>query len=623
MSAMSRPRTVLIVDQDDGWREAVASALKADYRILRASSGESALAMLTREEVDAMLLDVDQPGISGFETLRIARENFELTEVVMTAASSDVDHAVEAVKLGAFHFVPKTGGADAVRALIDRAIERQALARQVQVLSAEAADTTEREFVVGPSRALQDVVAMVRRVASLSATVLILGESGTGKELLARLLHRESESPDGPFVAVNLAAIPQELVESVLFGHEKGSFTGAVRQQIGKFELAGGGTLFLDEIGDLKLDLQAKLLRAIQEGEIERIGSQRPIKATFRLIAATNVDLDKAVKEGRFRDDLFYRINVIPVKLPPLRERIDDLPELARFFLRRYNTKFRKQVEGISESSAPDAGLLLVARQHPRAGEPDRAAGGHLREELDHRGRPAVRVPDGGARPHGPQGREPVPGGDGGLRAEPARAGPREERLERDGDGALPGPAAQHDEVQAGEAGRAGVRQAAAEQLRDNGPGDAVRLRLRARKVRPRGYLRGSTASLSAFWMRALTTVLAGILMASPVAGLRPILALRFCTTSFTIPGSVNSPARFNSFSASAASSSKYSRATVRLTSKRSAKCENKSDLPILRASTMCVPPDLNVVARSAVDRRQDPRARAVRCEIWPKSGVS
>jgi DNA-binding NtrC family response regulator len=352
----SRPRTVLIVDQDDSWREDVAASLKADYRILRASSGESALAMLTREEVDAMLLDVDQPGISGFETLRIARENFELTEVVMTAASSDVDYAVEAVKLGAFHFVPKTGGADAVRALIDRAIERQTLARQVQVLSAEAADTTEREFVVGPSRALQDVVAMVRRVASLSATVLILGESGTGKELLARLLHRESETPDGPFVAVNLAAIPQELVESVLFGHEKGSFTGAVRQQIGKFELASSGTLFLDEIGDLRLDLQAKLLRAIQEGEIERIGSQRPIKANFRLIAATNVDLDKAVKEGRFRDDLFYRINVIPVKLPPLRERIDDMPELARFFLRRYNTKFRKHVEGIS-----DAALRMLA----------------------------------------------------------------------------------------------------------------------------------------------------------------------------------------------------------------------------------------------------------------------
>jgi DNA-binding NtrC family response regulator len=347
----SRIPTVLLVDQDDAWREAAAAALKANYRVLRASNGESALAMLMREDVDAMLIDVDQPGISGFETLRIARENFELTEVIVTAAHSDVDHAIEAVKLGAFHFVPKTGGADAVRSLVERALERQTLARQVQVLSAEAADTTEREFVVGPSRAVHEVVDLVRRVASLSATVLILGESGTGKELLARLLHRESQAPEGPFVAVNLAAIPQELVESVLFGHEKGSFTGAVRQQIGKFELANGGTLFLDEIGDLRLDLQAKLLRAIQEGEIERIGSPRPIKATFRLIAATNVDLEKAVKENKFRDDLYYRINVIPIKLPPLRERVEDLPDLARFFLRRYNTKFRKHVEGISEAA--------------------------------------------------------------------------------------------------------------------------------------------------------------------------------------------------------------------------------------------------------------------------------
>jgi len=307
--------------------------------------------MLMREDVDAMLIDVEQPGISGFETLRIARENFELTEVIVTAAQAEVDHAIEAVKLGAFHFVPKTGGPEAVRSLVERALERQTLARQVQVLSAEAADTTEREFVVGPSRAVHDVVDLVRRVASLSATVLVLGESGTGKELLARRLHRESQAPDGPFVAVNLAAIPQELVESVLFGHEKGAFTGAVRQQIGKFELANGGTLFLDEIGDLRLDLQSKLLRAIQEGEIERIGSHRPIKATFRLIAATNVDLEKAVKDGRFRDDLYYRINVIPIKLPPLRERVEDLPELARFFLARYNTKFRKHVEGISDAA--------------------------------------------------------------------------------------------------------------------------------------------------------------------------------------------------------------------------------------------------------------------------------
>jgi two-component system, NtrC family, response regulator len=346
-----RPRTVLVVDPDEGWREALARTLRPTYRLLRATSGETALAMLMREEVDVLLLDVAQPGIGGFEVLRIARENFELTEVIMTSAAGDLDHAVEAVKLGAFHFAPKSGGAEAVRVLVARAVERQALSRQVQVLTAEASETTDREFVVGPSQSVHDIVELAQRVAKLSATVLILGESGTGKELLARFLHRQSANPDGPFVAVNLAAIPKELVESVLFGHEKGAFTGAVRQQIGKFELAAGGTLFLDEIGDLRIDLQAKLLRAIQEEEIERIGSQRPIKADFRLVAATNVDLDKAVKEGRFRDDLYYRINVIPVKMPPLRERPEDIPELANFFLRRYNTKFRKQIEGIADTT--------------------------------------------------------------------------------------------------------------------------------------------------------------------------------------------------------------------------------------------------------------------------------
>ncbi len=191
----------------------------------------------------------------------------------------------------------------------------------------------------------------VNKVARLSATVLILGESGTGKELLARLLHRESGTPDAPFVAVNLAAIPRELVESTLFGHEKGAFTGAIHQRIGKFELANGGTLFLDEIGDLKPDLQSKLLRAIQEGEVERVGGSRPVRTTFRLIAATNVDLERAVKDGTFREDLYYRINVIPIRLPPLRERIEDLPVLADFFLKRYCTRFHKKVNGIAEST--------------------------------------------------------------------------------------------------------------------------------------------------------------------------------------------------------------------------------------------------------------------------------
>jgi transcriptional regulator with PAS, ATPase and Fis domain len=181
--------------------------------------------------------------------------------------------------------------------------------------------------------------------------VLILGESGTGKELLARLLHRESGTPDAPFVAVNLAAIPRDLVESTLFGHERGAFTGALQQRVGKFELASGGTLFLDEIGDLRLELQAKLLRAIQEGEIERVGGNKPIPTSFRLIAATNVNLERAVKEGTFREDLFYRVNVIPLRLPPLRERMEDLPALAEFFLRRYNSRFRKNIEGIADTT--------------------------------------------------------------------------------------------------------------------------------------------------------------------------------------------------------------------------------------------------------------------------------
>jgi DNA-binding NtrC family response regulator len=346
-----RPRTILIVDHDEAARDALGGPLRRDHRLLRAASGEAALSILVREEVDIALVDVAQPGISGFEILRILRENYPAVEVIMISAAGRVDDAVRAVKDGAFHFVTKDADPEAVRSLVEHAIERQELNREVLRLRTEVDESTDREFVAGPSPATRAILDLVGRVARLSATVLILGESGTGKELLARLLHRQSARPEGPFVAVNLAAIPRELVESILFGHEKGSFTGALRQQIGKFELASGGTLFLDEVGDLRLDLQAKLLRAIQENEIERIGSERPVRTDFRLIAATNVDLEKAVKDGRFREDLFYRLNVVPVKVPPLRERVEDVPELARFFLRRYNTRFHKSLQGIAEST--------------------------------------------------------------------------------------------------------------------------------------------------------------------------------------------------------------------------------------------------------------------------------
>src|SRR5690348_13702988 len=347
----AKSKTVLIVDDDEGMRDTLTAILKRDYRVLKAGSGELALPLLAKDDVDLMLLDVRLPGISGFEVLRIVKESYSLVEVIMISAINEIETAVQAMKHGAYHYITKDFDYDQLRSIVRNASERQDLNRQVMTLSAQVADQTEREFVVGPSRNTRDIVDLVHKIAKLSATVLILGESGTGKELLARLIHREAGDPEAPFIAVNLAAIPRELTESTLFGHERGAFTGAHRQQLGKFELASNGTLFLDEIGDLRVDLQAKLLRAIQEGEIERVGGSKPIKTEFRLIAATNVDLEKAVKEGRFREDLYYRINVIPIKLPPLRERSEDIRQLARLFLDRYKTKFRKPVRGISGSA--------------------------------------------------------------------------------------------------------------------------------------------------------------------------------------------------------------------------------------------------------------------------------
>ena len=345
----SKPKTILVVDDDEGMRDTLTAILKREYRVLRVASGEAALPVLNREEVDLVLLDVRLPGISGFEVLRIIRENYGLVEVIMISAINEVETAVQAMKHGAYHYITKDFDYDQLRSLVRNAGERQDLNRQVLTLSAQVEDQNGRDFIVGPSKITRDIIDLVHKIAKLSATVLILGESGTGKELLARLIHRESGDPEAPFIAVNLAAIPKELAESTLFGHERGAFTGAHRQQLGKFELASNGTLFLDEVGDLKLDLQSKLLRAIQEGEIERVGGSKPIKTEFRLITATNIDLEKAVKEGRFREDLYYRINVIPIKLPPLRERPEDIPELADFFLQRYNRRFRKHIQGITD----------------------------------------------------------------------------------------------------------------------------------------------------------------------------------------------------------------------------------------------------------------------------------
>ena len=346
-----RRKTVLVVDDDEGMRDTLTAVLRQDYRVLRVATGEAALQVMQKEDVDLVMLDVQLPGIGGLDVLRILKENYPYVEVIVISAIRDLDAAIESMRNGAYHYISKDFDTEGLKTLVAKAGERQDLSRSIVRLNAELAEQNDREFVVGPSHATREVLEKAHRAAKTPVTVLILGESGTGKELLARMIHRESTPPGAPFVPVNLAAIPKELVESTLFGHEKGAFTGAVRQQLGKFELASGGTLFLDEIGDLQYDLQAKLLRAVQEGEIERLGGNQVIRTNFRLICATNIDLARAVKEGRFREDLYYRIDVVSLRMPALRDRIEDVPDLARFFLRRYAVKFRKNVRGIAEST--------------------------------------------------------------------------------------------------------------------------------------------------------------------------------------------------------------------------------------------------------------------------------
>ncbi len=337
------PKTLLVVDDDEGMRDTLAAILKRDYLVLVESSAESARAVLACTRIDLMLLDVRLPGMSGLELLKIVKDSQPLIEVIVISAVSEVETAVAAMKQGAYHYITKDFEYDALRSLVRNASEKQDLNRRVLTLSAQVAEQSDSDFVMGPSGAMREVMALAGKISKVSATVLILGESGTGKELLARWLHRHSERAEGPFIPVNVGALPADLVESTLFGHERGAFTGAVKQQLGKFELAAGGTLFLDEVGDLRLDLQVKLLRAIQEGEIERLGGSRPIKTDFRLVCATNQDLDRAVREGRFRDDLYYRINVVPIVLPALRTRSEDVKPLTEFFLERYEARFRKQ----------------------------------------------------------------------------------------------------------------------------------------------------------------------------------------------------------------------------------------------------------------------------------------
>jgi len=339
---------VLIVDDEPGVRASVKVILEGECEVVEAVNGPAALQTVKARDIDLCLLDIRLPGMEGIEVLeRLKRLDGDL-EVVLVTAVRTVRTAVEAMKLGAYDYLTKPFAVDDLRGLVRRALERRALQREVRYLRDELARHEGFDQLVGGSATMRRVYELIRQVAGTTATVLITGESGTGKELIARAIHRQGARHDRPFVAINCGALPSELMESELFGHERGAFTGAHTQKLGKFEIAHTGTLFLDEVATLRVALQPKLLRAIQEREIERVGGTRSVKVDVRFVAATNVDLRQAVAARQFREDLFYRLNVVPIAVPPLRERREDIGTLARHFLAKYAKQFGKPVTEIS-----------------------------------------------------------------------------------------------------------------------------------------------------------------------------------------------------------------------------------------------------------------------------------
>jgi DNA-binding NtrC family response regulator len=342
---------ILVVDDDPGIREAFRLVLEDQYDLLEAADGPGALEHVQRSPVDLVLLDVRLPGMDGIEVLERIKALDDHVEVVLVTAVQTVRAAVAAMKLGALDYVTKPFDEDEILPLIGRALERRALDREVVYLRSELARERDFDQLVGQHPVMQKLYQMISAVARNPLTVLIVGESGTGKELVARAIHRHGPRRDEPFVPVNVAAISETLIESELFGHEKGSFTGAVARKLGKFELAHRGTLFLDEIATLRVDLQAKILRVLQEREIERVGGTRRIPVDVRVIAATNADVRRAIQTGSLREDLYYRLNVVQISAPPLRDRREDIPLLVEHFVRRSNHLLHKRVTAVSPAA--------------------------------------------------------------------------------------------------------------------------------------------------------------------------------------------------------------------------------------------------------------------------------
>ena len=348
----SRP-VVLVIDDEAGVRESLRIILQDDFEVLEAADGAAALEIVRARRIDVALLDVRMPGEHGPAVLPRILALSETIAVILMTAVPQVRTAVEAIKAGAYDYVIKPFEPDEILLLVRQAAQHRLLEREVRYLRSEFDRAHGFDALVGRHARMARLYELIAQVAPTPVTVLITAESGTGKELVARAIHRQSLRRDQPFVAVNLAAIPDTLLESELFGHEKGAFTGAHARKAGKFELAHGGTLFLDEVGSLRIDLQAKLLRALQEREIERLGGVRTIPVDVRIIAATNIDLKQAVRARTFREDLFYRLNVVPLGVPPLRDRKEDIALLVDHFVKKYSREFKKDVRGVSQGALP------------------------------------------------------------------------------------------------------------------------------------------------------------------------------------------------------------------------------------------------------------------------------
>jgi DNA-binding NtrC family response regulator len=352
--------TILVVDDDPYIQEVLKDRLESfGYGVLLAANGKEALDLLERQDPQMVFLDIEMPGIKGLDVLKEIRRRGREFPVVMITAYGSIDLAVQAMKEGAYDFIPKPFKPDHIALVVQKAMERQRLRREVEVLSEEM----DKRYclIAGKSSNMNQAIGAAKKAAASKSTVLLLGESGTGKELFARAIHNWSDRKDRPFVVINCVGLSKELLESELFGHEKGAFTSAHQLKKGKIELAHGGTVFLDEIGDISQELQTKLLRFLQEREFERVGGTEPIRVDVRIIAATNRDLESAVKDGRFRADLYYRINVVPIFLPPLRDRKEEIPDLVQYFMGRFSKEAKKNFCEIT----PEALEQLLAYDWP------------------------------------------------------------------------------------------------------------------------------------------------------------------------------------------------------------------------------------------------------------------